>query len=89
MGIQIDATYDSGEVTLASGDWLVIFTDGLIEAENQFAEAYGEDRLLSVLSNIGTASPDMLLQRIVGEVNSFVGNTPQHDDITCMLLKVA
>jgi phosphoserine phosphatase RsbU/P len=89
LGIQIDATYDSGEVTLASGDWLVIFTDGLIEAENQFAEAYGEDRLLSVLSNIGTASPDMLLQRIIAEVNQFVGTTPQHDDITCMLLKVA
>jgi len=88
LGIQIDATYDSGEVTLASGDWLVIFTDGLIEAENQFAEAYGEDRLLSVLSNIGAATPDMLLQRIVSEVNSFVGTTPQHDDITCMLVRV-
>lgn len=89
LGIQMEATYGGGEVTLASGDWLVIFTDGLIEAENQFAEAFGEDRLLSVLSNIGAASPDMLLQRIVSEVNSFVGTTPQHDDITCMLLKVA
>ncbi len=89
LGIQMEATYDSGAVTLASGDWLVIFTDGLIEAENQFAEAYGEDRLLSVLDSGIALAPDILLHRMIAEVNSFVGTTPQHDDITCMLVRVA
>jgi len=88
VGIQQDAIYEDGDVTLADGDWLVIFTDGLVEAVNQFGEEYGEDRLLAVLQmNTGTA-PDLLLQRMIAEVNAFVGSTPQHDDITCMLIKV-
>jgi phosphoserine phosphatase RsbU/P len=89
FGIQHDAPYSAGEVTLTPGDWLVIFTDGLVEAENQFAEAYGEERLLSVLDSGIASAPDILLHRMIAEVNSFVGTTPQHDDITCMLVKAA
>jgi len=75
-------------VTLASGDWLVIFTDGLIEAVNQAGEEYGEQRLLAVLHSNTDLAPDLLLQRMIAEVNAFVGSTPQHDDITAMLIKV-
>jgi len=89
LGIQPDAIYASGEVVLASGDWLVIFTDGIVEAVNQFAEEYGENRLLAVLRAGTSASPDTLLQRMIADVNAFVGPTPQHDDITCMVIKVA
>ena len=89
FGIQRDAPYSAGEVTLTPGDWLVNFTDGLVEAENEFAEAYGEERLLSVLDSGLALAPDILLHRMIAEVNSFVGTTPQHDDITCMLVKVA
>jgi serine phosphatase RsbU (regulator of sigma subunit) len=32
-------------------------------------------------------TPELLLQRMIAEVNTFVGTTPQHDDITCMLIK--
>ena len=87
LGIQMEAAYSAAEVTLAPGDWLVIFTDGLVEAENQVGEPYGEDRLLGVLQSGATASPEILLQRMIAEVNAFVGATPQHDDITLMVLK--
>jgi hypothetical protein len=87
LGIQQDAAYAAAEVTLAPGDWLVIFTDGLVEAENQVAEPYGEDRLLGVLQSGVSSTPDLLLQRMIAEVNAFVGATPQHDDITCMVIK--
>ncbi|HZQ20974.1 MAG TPA: PP2C family protein-serine/threonine phosphatase [Terriglobales bacterium] len=87
LGIQPDAHYDAGEVTLAPGDWLAIFTDGLVEAENQFAAEYGEDGLLAAI-NVGAGStPEILLQQIIANVNKFVGTTPQHDDITCMLIR--
>ncbi len=89
LGIQPDAPYAAGDVVLASGDWLVIFTDGLVEAENQVAEAYGEDRLVGALQSGVAGTPEQLLQRMIGEVNTFVGATPQHDDITCMVVKVA
>ncbi len=88
LGIQQDAKYDAGEAILAAGDWLVIFTDGLVEAVNFAGEEYGEQRLLAVLNANTGLSPDLLLQRMIAEVNAFVGSTPQHDDITCMLIKV-
>lgn len=88
LGIQKDARYETGLATLASGDWLVIFTDGLVEAINQAEEEYGEGRLLAVLQEGSALSPDALLTQIVADVNGFVGSTPQHDDITCMLIRV-
>lgn len=88
LGIQQQAVYSSANVTLASGDWLLIFTDGLVEAENQFAEEFGEQRLLVSLNSGASATPDISLQRIIADVNGFVGPTPQHDDITCLLIKV-
>jgi sigma-B regulation protein RsbU (phosphoserine phosphatase) len=87
FGIQPDTAYATSSVTLAHGDWVVIFTDGLVEAENQAGESYGEDRLLSVLQAAAALTPEQLLQRMILEVNTFVGTTPQHDDITCMLIK--
>jgi sigma-B regulation protein RsbU (phosphoserine phosphatase) len=89
LGIQQDAAYAAAEVTLAPGDWLVIFTDGLVEAENQVGEPYGEDRLLAVLQSAMATAPEIMLQRMIAEVNGFVGPTPQHDDITCMVIKAA
>lgn len=87
LGIQADATYAAAEVSLAPGDWIVIFTDGLVEAENQKDEAYGEERLFGVLQAGAAFTPEQLLQRMIAEVNRFVGTTPQHDDITCLLMK--
>src|ERR1700683_4737919 len=46
IGIQPEAKYESASVALAPGDWLIIFTDGLVEAENTRQEAYGESPLL-------------------------------------------
>ena len=87
FGIQPDVKYESATVTLAPGDWLVIFTDGLVEAVNARQDEYGEARVLGVLEAGNSASPADLLKRLMAELDLFVGNTPQHDDVTCMLLK--
>jgi hypothetical protein len=87
LGIQPEAAYQSGTVTLQAGDWLVIFTDGATEAENAYTEEYGEPRLLTVLRvNLG-AAPQALLSAIMTDIDRFVGNAPQHDDITLLILK--
>jgi len=88
LGIRAEAPYESGSTVLQAGDWLVIFTDGLIEALNERGEEYGEPRLLQTLHSGANSSPDELLRRILSEVDTFVGATPQHDDITCMLVKI-
>src|SRR5579864_4178144 len=49
LGIQPEVKYESATVALAPGDWLVIFTDGLVEAENANQDEYGEARLLAAI----------------------------------------
>jgi phosphoserine phosphatase RsbU/P len=87
LGIHDKVLYDAGSVTLESGDWLVIFTDGVTEAENDRAEEYGEARLLTVLHGNAAATPAGLLNAILSDLDRFVGDAPQHDDVTLMLLK--
>jgi len=89
LGIQKNAVYESGSVPLRSGDWLVIFTDGVIEAENNRHEEYGEERLLTVLHANVMVAPAMLLNTIMLDLDRCVGNAPQHDDVTLMLLRAS
>lgn len=89
LGINPEGTYQPDTVTLQPGDWIVIFTDGLVEAFNQRGLEYDEQRVLNVLQAGIAATPDELLRRIMNDLDAFVDDTPQHDDVTCMLLKVA
>jgi sigma-B regulation protein RsbU (phosphoserine phosphatase) len=87
FGILPDAQYQSATVTLAPDDWLIIFTDGVVEAENFRQEEFGEARLLAAIEAGKSGSPAEMLKRLMADLDLFVGNTPQHDDVTCMLLK--
>jgi phosphoserine phosphatase RsbU/P len=87
FGIMPEATYEAATMTLAPGDWLIVFTDGLVEAVNARDEEYGESRLLPAIEAGKSVAPADLLRRLMTELDLFVGNTPQHDDVTCMLLK--
>ena len=87
FGIMPEAKYEAADITLAPADWLVIFTDGLVEAINAREEEYGEIRLMTALEAGKSLQPSELLKRLMSDLDVFVGNTPQHDDVTCMLLK--
>lgn len=87
LGINAEAAYESGQITLQSGDWLALFTDGLVEALDARNEEYGEQRLMTTLQSGASATPEELLRRIISDLDHYVGNTPQHDDVTCMLVK--
>lgn len=89
LGILDDAPYTLGSVTLESGDWLAIFTDGVVEAEDNRQEEYGEIRFMTMINAGVMLAPEMMLSTIMVDVARFTGDAPQHDDITCMLLKVA
>ncbi len=87
LGILENAPYESATVTLQPGDWLVIFTDGVVEAENQRLEEYGEGRLFGALQAGLVYPPSALLNYIMGDLDRFVADAPQHDDVTLLLLK--
>jgi phosphoserine phosphatase RsbU/P len=89
LGIQDNSSYQTGTVTFESADWLVIFTDGVVEAVNHQNEEFGESRLITVIERGATTSPSKLLSRVMVDLDFYVGTTPQHDDITCVLVKAA
>ena len=86
LGIEAETRYEYGTTTLAPGDLLVAFTDGVIEAINAADEDYGESRLLEVLKNAPQEGAQATLKRVMASVAAFVGPTRQHDDITCLVL---
>ena len=88
LGIMAESAYETGSQVLQPGDWLIIFTDGLVEAENSARGEYGEARLLTVLDSNDIKSPQDLLHSIMADLDAFVGTAPQHDDVTCILIKV-
>jgi phosphoserine phosphatase RsbU/P len=85
LGIMRDARYEAGEVTLQRGDRLVIFTDGVVEAENEASREFGEERLLTELQFGRSTSAADALKRLMTSIDTFVGHAPQHDDITCLI----
>jgi len=87
IGIFAESPYQVGTTRLESGDWLVIFTDGVVEAVNQKDEEYGEPELIRLVDRGSGSAPAELLRSLLAELDRHVGNTPQHDDITCLLLK--
>lgn len=89
LGILGGTAYQSATVVLEQGDWLVIFTDGVVEAVNAQDEEYGETRLISILHAGTDAASVKLLSRIMVDLDLFAGNTPQHDDMTCVVVKVS
>jgi phosphoserine phosphatase RsbU/P len=81
--------YMSARVQLQPGDLLIIFTDGVVEAVNDSDAEYGEPRLLANIQSVPLESSDATLKRIMADVNAFVGPARQHDDITCLVLRVS
>ncbi len=87
VGIFENAAYQVGTTRLERGEWLVIFTDGVVEAVNTKDVEYGEPELIRLVDRESGSTPAELLRSLMAGLDQFVGNTPQHDDITCLLLK--
>jgi serine phosphatase RsbU (regulator of sigma subunit) len=86
--IEARLKYHSGRLHLHPGDMLFVFTDGLTEGINEADQEYGEERLLSILQNRPAETAAETLNSVMKDVNAFVGNARQHDDITALVLRV-
>lgn len=84
FGISSAAEYRSVAVRIEPGELLVIFTDGLAEAVNASGQEYGEQRLQERVANFASESAAAALAALMGDVDAFVGQARQHDDITCL-----
>jgi sigma-B regulation protein RsbU (phosphoserine phosphatase) len=87
LGIELMENYQTGVTRLQPDDLLVIYTDGVTEARNARQVEFGEERLLSVLQIANGEGSALTLSYIMQNLDEFVGGAPQHDDITCMVVR--
>lgn len=86
VGVLPETAWGQGSIKIEPGDLLMMYTDGVTEAEDEFAVFFGEERLQTVTAaNLGR-SVDIIESKVVTAVLDFVGDAPQFDDITLMLL---
>ena len=83
-----DALIEERSQPIGSGDLAVLFTDGITEAMNEEADMFGEERLSRLLQEHAALGPATLLDRILQDVEAFVGTADQHDDMTMVLIRV-
>ena len=86
LGIAPEFSFDMYNATLAPGDALVLYTDGVTEAENEKTEQFGLDRLREILGGASPASAREINTKVFEDVKEFAGKAPQFDDITCLTL---
>ena len=84
LGILEEPTIDPGQVQLTPGDALVLYTDGVTEAEDGENNEFGEERLQEVLRSAPNLAAEALVLRISAAVRAFTGERPQFDDLTLM-----
>ena len=89
-GIQekFDQLLEESTLSIAPGDVFALYTDGVTEAMNDADDFFGESRLSRVLEAHSHLSSDELRERILHEVDAFVGGAVQHDDMTMILVKI-
>jgi sigma-B regulation protein RsbU (phosphoserine phosphatase) len=80
--------YRSGEVQLKPHSVLLLYTDGVTEAEDHAVNILGEDRLLARVNAATTRAAGDLVEAVFEEVNEFVGGAPQSDDITVLAIRL-
>lgn len=78
--------YRKSEIQLMPGDSIYLYTDGVTEATDVKNELYGEERLLTVLNANADAAPQSICEKVKADVDAFVGEAPQFDDITMLCL---
>jgi len=88
LGILEDAAYEDTQLSLAPGDKVILYTDGIVEAMNADKEIFGFDRLLETAKDSQSMTAGALLDEVKSKVNEFAGSAPQHDDITVIVVSV-
>jgi phosphoserine phosphatase RsbU/P len=87
LGAVEDFKYEMKKITLAAGEHLLIYSDGVTEAMNGQNDLYSEERLLSSLGIFECQSSKTLVENVMADVGSFAGDAPQADDITLLAIR--
>jgi serine phosphatase RsbU (regulator of sigma subunit) len=81
--------YEQDELTLAPGEMVLLYSDGVTEAEDEEGGQFEQERLDACLKDAGRLSPHELVHHVLETVRTFAGERPQADDITILVVRYA
>jgi len=87
IGIDEDTTWERAEITMLPGDVLILYTDGVPDAQNIAGDFFKQESLVQVIQEHLGESAETLQKSILDAVYDFVGEAPPFDDITLMVLR--
>ena len=87
LGILEEVDYQETVIDLKKGDSVIFYTDGIVEAMNAHEELFGFERLRATVDGAKKLDSESILKLVIDKVEQFAGGTPQHDDITVIVLK--
>jgi sigma-B regulation protein RsbU (phosphoserine phosphatase) len=88
LGVRGNVTFEEKQLQLQSGDVLLLYTDGVTEADNGRGELFGTERLCGILHARHQESPQAIIDAIILNVAAFAGTIPMEDDVTMVVMKV-
>jgi phosphoserine phosphatase RsbU/P len=87
LGVQPDFDYEDTTISLAPGDMIVTYSDGITEAFDQSGQLYGEDRLIQIIQRNSHADINELVNSVFADVDSFSNGSKPEDDRTLAILR--
>ena len=87
LGVRDNSAYETGRLTLAPGEEIYLYTDGVTEAANRKDELFTEERLAAVLRVVAAHPTSAIVKAVAEAVRSFADGAPQSDDITALAIR--
>jgi sigma-B regulation protein RsbU (phosphoserine phosphatase) len=86
LGVRDNSAYQTGRLTLAPGEEIYLYTDGVTEAANRNDEFFAEERLEAVLRDVTGRPANVIIKAVADAVRNFADGAPQSDDITALAI---
>ena len=88
LGVKKEVRFEEQRVALHPGDILLLFTDGITEAESPEGSFFGEERLAALLQDLHALPPEQLIEQLRQQVGLFTGSGSFSDDVTLVVMKM-
>ncbi|MCR5628608.1 SpoIIE family protein phosphatase [Eubacterium sp.] len=87
LAVDKDTMFYNESIRLNKGDKIYLYTDGVTDSRNENGVLFGEKRLLEALNRETNIVVDKVVENVLGQINGFINNAIQHDDITMLILQ--
>lgn len=87
LGLSPQAVFSEQHLELGANELLLVYSDGLTEARNEFGTFFGEQRVLDLLPQLVTYSAQQIGERLLADVDRFIGDARAYDDVSIAIIK--